>query len=299
MMSTRRQFLLVPFRGIHRSPSIAMADYGLEVIPREGWAENRPQLDSPVAEEVRFLLVHHSATSNSYGGDEVPAILGGFYDLHTGPERGWSDIAYNFLVDRFGQIWEGRDGSVEGAVMADATGGNQGFSQLACLVGDFTTEMPTPEALASLSRLLGWMADRHGIDTAPGAMVSFVSRGSNRWEAGVEVETSIIAGHREMSIASCPGGAFYPYVVDGLAVVVEALRQELRPPETTTSSAAIQPPTTALAIATTSTSIAATTATDLPLAVAKQSNGSFWVRGFLATGFLGLLWIVRRRLSVR
>ncbi|MGI8517331.1 MAG: N-acetylmuramoyl-L-alanine amidase [Acidimicrobiia bacterium] len=282
-----------------------MAGYGLEVIPREGWAENRPQLEDPGAEEVRFLLVHHSATSNSYGDDEVPAILRGFYDLHTGPERGWGDIAYNFLIDRFGRIWEGRDGSVEGAVMADATGGNQGFSQLACLAGDFTTEMPTPDALASLTRLLGWMADRYRIDTAPEAMVVFISRGSNRWEAGVEVETPTIAGHRDMSITSCPGDAFYPYVVDGLAAEVEAFRQELRdaqsavPLETTTTSAAIQPPTTAAAITTTSTSIAATTATSPPPAVATQRNVSYWVQGLLATGFLSLLWVLRRRLSGR
>ncbi len=54
---------------------------------------------------------------------------------HTGPDKGWPDIAYNFMVDRFGQIFEARAGSLAGPVAGSATGGNQGFSQLCCFLG--------------------------------------------------------------------------------------------------------------------------------------------------------------------
>lgn len=303
-MTTRRRLLtggLVPLVRPLRSASISMAGYGLEVIPREEWADDRPQLGSPGVEEVRFLLVHHSASSSSYGEGDIPAILRGFYDLHTGPDKSWFDIAYNFLIDRFGRVWEGRDGSVEGPVIADATGGNQGFAQLACLIGDFTTEMPTQEALASLTRVLSWMADRYRIDTAPGATVKFDSRGSNRWDAGVEVETPTIAGHRDMSTTACPGDAFYPYVVDGLGAEVEALRQQLRSPETTTTSTTMQPATTAPPVDTAAppatTAVATTTSSPLALEPSERRSSSPWFRGMMATGLVGLLAVLLRRLS--
>ncbi len=145
------------------------------------------------------------------------------YAFHTGP-KGWHDIAYNFLVDREGGVWEGRAGSLAGPVAADATGGSQGFDQLVCFIGDFTSVTPTPAALDAGNRTLAWLAQRYSIDTSAGAKVTFVSRGSNKWPAGARVTTSTIAGHREMSTTACPGNAFYPYVRNQMQGAVQELR---------------------------------------------------------------------------
>jgi len=166
---------------------------------RSAWGEGRPAKGLLPEEEVRFLIVHHSASHNGHRASDVPAILRGFYDFHTGPSRGWADIAYNFLVDAEGGIWEGRAGSIDGPVAGDATGGNQGFNQLVCLIGDFDAAPPSDAALASLAALLAWLAERYGISTDPGAEVTFVSRGSNLHPAGAEVRTPSIPGHRTMS----------------------------------------------------------------------------------------------------
>jgi hypothetical protein len=132
-------------------------------------------------------------------------------------------VAYEFFVGKDGQIYEGRTGSLGGPVMADATGGSQGFAQLVCLLGDFTSVMPSAAALDSLVKVLAWLGDRYGIDTAPGATTTFVSRGSNRFAAGTVVTTTTIAPHRAMSQTACPGDTFYPQV-PGLAAAVEAQR---------------------------------------------------------------------------
>ena len=153
----------------------------------------------------------------------MPGLLAAMYRFHTG-EKGWPDIAYNFLVDREGGVWEGRAGSLAGPVAADASGGSQGFAQLVCFIGDFTGELPTAAALAAGTRTLAWLAQRYGVSTAVGATVSFASRGSNRWPAGSGVTTATIAGHRDMSTTACPGNAFYPYVHNGLQRDVQALR---------------------------------------------------------------------------
>jgi hypothetical protein len=196
---------------------------GLSIWPRESWAFGYPPKGPLYPESPQFLLVHHTASPNNYA-DPI-AVMREAYRLHTGTSatKGWSDVAYEFFVGNDGQVWEGRTGSLAGPVMADATGGSQGFAQLVCLLGDFTSVMPTPAALDSLVKVLAWMGDRYGIDTAPGATTTFVSRGSNRFAAGTVVTTPTIAPHRAMSQTACPGDTFYPYVT-GLAAAVEAQR---------------------------------------------------------------------------
>ncbi len=60
---------------------------------------------------VEAGFVHHTVNTNAYTRDDVPGILRSIYAYHT-RSLGWSDIGYNFLVDRFGRIWEGRYGGV-------------------------------------------------------------------------------------------------------------------------------------------------------------------------------------------
>ncbi len=199
------------------------------VRPRSAWADAPPTGPLAAEPDVRFLLVHHSASGNAYTAAAVPGILRAFYDLHTGPDRGWRDIAYNFLVDRHGGVWEGRAGSLAGPVRADASGGSQGFAQLVCFIGDASSSPPTAAATTAARRLLAALADRYGISTAPGARTSFTSRGSSRWPAGATVTARTISGHRDMSLTSCPGDTVHRTITDGsLAAAVEALRRTPR-----------------------------------------------------------------------
>ena len=200
---------------------------GVDVRPRADWARGLGPT-GPLQQErpgdTRFLLVHHTASANDYASGDVPGLLRGFYRFHTGPDRRWPDVAYNFFVDRYGTVWEGRTGSLTGPVMADATGGSQGFAQLCCFIGNHQAEAPTPEARTSMIALLAALADTYAIETEPGATTTFVSRGSNRWPAGTTVTTTTIAGHRDMSLTACPGDTAYGLVRDVFPAAVTALR---------------------------------------------------------------------------
>lgn len=222
MAVTRRHLLsaavLVPWVAW---PDVAAAAPAAPAIrPRADWAGNRRPTGPIPAEDVRFLLLHHTATTNDYAEDAVAAQLRQVYAFHT-RSRGWADVAYHFFVDRFGTVWEGRTGSLAGPVQGDATGGSQGFAQLCCFLGDFTAVPPTDAAMDAMVRLCAWLADRYGIDLA--APVTFRSRGSNRWRRGTEVTTDPIAGHRDMSLTSCPGDALYPLVRERIAPAALAL----------------------------------------------------------------------------
>jgi lysophospholipase L1-like esterase len=219
------QFTEAPTPSLHLERPAAVPP---AVHPRESWT-NRPPLTPLAAEHPLTLIVHHTAGSNTTTTHQVPAALRAMLDFHTSPEKGFSDIAYNFLIDRSGGVWEGRSGSINRPVVSDATGGNQGFAQSVCLLGNFSHELPTPDALSSLARTLAWLADRDHIDTSLGAIAQFTSRGSNLWPAGERVRVATIAGHRDLTRTECPGDALYDYVKHHLARAVNAARQQSRP----------------------------------------------------------------------
>ena len=197
--------------------------------------------------DVRFLLVHHTVANNTYAEGDVAGILRSYYHFHTSAEKGWPDIAYNFLVDRFGRVWEGRAGSIAGPVQGSATGGSQGFALLCAFIGDHSSNDPSEEAIDAMGRLLGSLANRYGISVAAGSTTTFTSRGSNKHPEGTQVTASTISAHRDMSQTACPGDA-------GVAVISNRLI-----PIASGASAAGATTTTTTVAETTTTAEATTT----------------------------------------
>ena len=171
---------------------------------------------------MRFLLVHHSASANDYSAEQSTQLLRSFYHYHTSAEKGWPDLAYNFLVDRHGQIFEGRAGSISSPVRGDATGGSQGFALLCCFIGDHRDVAPTGAAQSAMIALLAWLGKTYDIDPSPGSTVEFVSRGSNLHPRGIAVTTPTITGHRTMSRTACPGDAAFALVEGSFPTQVSA-----------------------------------------------------------------------------
>ena len=80
--------------------------------------------------------------------DEVAGLVRGIYAYHTRAEaaggRGWCDIGYNALVDRFGRIFEGRGGSFDESVVGVHTGGFNSRTFGVSVIGDFSSDGPRP-----------------------------------------------------------------------------------------------------------------------------------------------------------
>lgn len=183
---------------------------GLRIHRRPEWAGGlKPRGKLKPEPDARFLLVHHTAGSYGYSRSQVPSVIRSVCQYQMAA-KGWADTCYNFFVDKYGGVWEGRQGSIEGPVMADATGGSQGFAQLVCLLGNFERDVPTEAMVQSLSRVLGWLGHRDDIDLNQRNRVRFVSRGSNKWRKGTKVSARPISGHRDMSYTACPGRNVYP-----------------------------------------------------------------------------------------
>lgn len=279
---------------------------GFVILDRASWADKPPTglLDIEAPEDVRFLLVHHTASANDYTEDEVAPTLRGFFDFHTSAEKGWPDIAYNFLVDRFGRVWEARQGSIQLPVKGSATGGSQGFALLCAFIGDHMSVAPTAEATGAMATLLGWLATTYDIDIAQGATVDFVSRGSNRWPTGSNVTARTISGHREMSQTTCPGdkgfAAIDAEIVPMANQVVARLQtsQTTEPPATTTTSAAAPTTSSATEPPPTQAVISASSETPVNVVVAQPKSlpTSWLVPAAAIAALAGAIQIRRRRI---
>ncbi|WP_353509900.1 cell wall-binding repeat-containing protein [Intrasporangium sp.] len=144
---------------------------------------------------VDAAVVHHTAGSNSYTEGQVPSIIQGIYEYHvTG--HGWRDIGYNFLVDRFGRIWEGRHGGMDKAVVGAHAEGVNSVMFGASVLGDFETVQPPSAVMTALRNLIAWKAAVHHVDVLGTTVV-----------AGTTYNT--ISGHRNVNATECPGQYLY------------------------------------------------------------------------------------------
>jgi hypothetical protein len=121
--------------------------------------------------------------------------------------NGWNDIGYNFLVDRFGTIYEGRHGGIDRNVVgAHARGFNTGSAGIA-LIGTYGSGRPSRAALDALTSLVAWRLDLAHVD--PSSVVTVVSGGSERFRAKLPVLLRRVSGHRDTGSTECPGDALY------------------------------------------------------------------------------------------
>jgi N-acetylmuramoyl-L-alanine amidase len=153
---------------------------------------------------VKAAFVHHTVQANSYSPSESAALIRADYVYHV-RSRGWNDIGYNFVVERYGRVFEGRYGGVTRPVLGAHAGGfNTNITGVA-LLGTFTTSRPPGGMLAGLHRLLAWKLDLTHVD--PRGLTALTSAGgaNTRYPAGRRVVAHTILGHRSTSYTTCPG----------------------------------------------------------------------------------------------
>jgi len=172
------------------------------IISRAQWGANEsdrsfaPGCGQPeYADAVRMAFVHHTDNANNYGPGDGPALVRSIYYFHT-HGQGWCDIGYNFLVDRYGQVFEGRYGGITRPVIgAHALGFNTGSTGVA-LIGTFQEENVPSAMYSALRSLLNWKLAYHGINPSSSVVAS-----------GRVVPA--LAAHRDVNNTDCPGNLAY------------------------------------------------------------------------------------------
>ena len=174
------------------------------IYSRAQWGANERMRDQspPSYGTVKTGFIHHTVNANNYTAAQVPALIRGIYAYHT-QSRGWRDIGYNYLVDRFGRIWEGRHGGVARAVVGAHTLGYNEVSFAMSAIGNYDIASPPRPVLKAYARLFAWKLSLY--DIRADASRLYVK---NRYLAAIN-------GHRDTGQTACPGQYLYakiPYI---------------------------------------------------------------------------------------
>jgi len=171
---TRRDFLMFAVGSTAMAinacqPKCALES--LEIIPRADWGALLPNIEGsvegtydavanpggwytytePLANALNTIIIHHSALPLSDGPREIQK-------KHT-TTKGYADIAYHFVIDAAGNIYEGRDIYARGA----HTGGHNTGTIGIVLLGNFEETTPLEIQMTQLETLSRCLKDTYAI----------------------------------------------------------------------------------------------------------------------------------------
>jgi len=195
---TRRGFLagaLGAIAGVLVPRAPALAAPSVRMICRRAWGAEPPG-DGLERHRIRRITVHHSAAVLTDNRD-APARFRSHQQAHF--DNGWPDIAYHLLIDRNGNLYEGRRWRFRGDTATDYE--PKGHLLVMC-EGNFDEQKPSKAQQAALVDVLAWAT------------------------AEFDVAVSRIAGHRDYASTACPGAKLYRLLEDG--TIRRRVRRRLR-----------------------------------------------------------------------
>ncbi|MCX4454542.1 peptidoglycan recognition protein [Streptomyces sp. NBC_01340] len=178
------------------------------IVTRRGWGadENLREGGFVYTKKVNAAFVHHTASGNNYRCSQAPSVIRSIYRYHV-VSSGWRDIGYNFLVDKCGNIYEGRAGGVAKPVMGAHTLGFNSDTMGIAVLGSFHNTKPSAAAVTAIARLTAWKLGLYGAD--PRGKTYLKSGGGNLYRKGKNVRLNVISGHRDGFATECPGRLLY------------------------------------------------------------------------------------------
>ena len=154
---------------------------------RSSWGAKAYRGSPDYASGIKQAVVHHTSGSNSYSAADVPGIIRGIQAYHQ-QGRGWNDIGYNVVADKYGRLWHARGGDVSKAVIgAHVAGHNTGTFGISVL-GTYNSAAPPKKTRDAVASAIAWKFSINGISKA---------------------SSSNMVGHRDLGQTDCPGDAFY------------------------------------------------------------------------------------------
>ncbi|ANC32821.1 N-acetylmuramoyl-L-alanine amidase [Isoptericola dokdonensis] len=167
------------------------------IATRAAWGADESMMTwSPRQGSIRGATIHHTAGTNSYSSAQVPGIIRGIYAYHANT-RDWGDIGYNFLVDKFGRVWEGRAGGIlSQTIGGHAIGFNTNTTGVSVL-GNYDLVQPSAASVSAVVRLTAWKLALHDVPATGTTTIE-----------GKRLPR--ILGHRDVAATACPGRYLYP-----------------------------------------------------------------------------------------
>ncbi|WP_190171996.1 peptidoglycan recognition protein family protein [Streptomyces mirabilis] len=202
---TEREFAALRQGAPHAEPYIGERP---SIVTRRGWGADESLREGGFVytKKVKAAFVHHTASGNNYSCSQAPSVIRSIYRYHV-VSSGWRDIGYNFLVDKCGNIYEGRAGGVAKPVMGAHTLGFNDDTMGIAVLGTFGNTKPAAASVTAIARLTAWKLGLYGAD--PRAKTYLKSGGGNLYRKGKNARLNVISGHRDGFATDCPGSLLY------------------------------------------------------------------------------------------
>ncbi|MDA3911619.1 MAG: GEVED domain-containing protein [Bacteroidales bacterium] len=190
------------------------------VIPRSEWLDpyyTQPAY-TPTIINPHHIVIHHGASPDTY--TDGAAVVRSYWNYHVN-SNGWSDIAYNYLSDKDGNLYIGRMNS--DPENQDVRGAHAGASNNESIgvnfLGNSDVTNPTVAQLNAVYQLLGWWFNDRSFDPLSSANITLQSGGT--------ASIPRISGHKDVNIGgtACPGDALYALlgnIRNGTQAVIDA-----------------------------------------------------------------------------
>lgn len=189
--------------------NIAQID-GLEYVTRSQWGAKPEQCSISHTDRNQGVVIHHTDGANGYAPEDVPGILRGIQAFHQ-KSRGWCDIGYNMLIDRFGKVYEGRAGGLDKATVgAHAVAVNKGTFGVSVMG---TYDKPAPQAVVdALVRVIQWQSAKWGWKVDSTMKLTSAGGPGAKKPKGAVFELPRVIGHRDVGFTDCPGDGLYSQI---------------------------------------------------------------------------------------
>ena len=181
-----------------------------DIYSRAQWGADESLMgwDHEYAPTIKAATIHHTADGNNYSAADVPAIMRAIYAYHA-VSRGWGDIGYNVVVDKFGRAWEGRSGGLASTVVGAHAGGFNYGTFGVSLMGNYDIAKPSEAMIETAANVIAWKLALYGVDPKGTTTIISGGGGTSKFAAGVAVTLPTIFAHRDVGSTVCPGQYVY------------------------------------------------------------------------------------------